>query len=254
MRKRVEQAWRLRWWSILSCTAARALASSLVDKWSGVGADGDLPAAYEVEAEQVSRGFGVIACSSAFSLTALSTNVSRSNLLCKKKKKAPLPHCCNQVWMKIGGQIPCNVIPTCEAFKISYLLGKNTIRKTFWRTILKDQSFRLVHWLSVTLSLRKTSQESINLERKSYLDCSLLCTRGEFGRVTNWLQTLRSWKRWTHQKSTQKYSLRKSDISQRNGKFIFPVADGRIKLPGGDQELETSTLIRDRPIRGGKSR
>ena len=27
-----------------------------------------------------------------------------------------------------------------------------------------------------------------------------------------------------------------------NGKFIFPVADGRIKLPGGDQELRTSTL------------
>ena len=32
----------------------------------------------------------------------------------------------------------------------------------------------------------KDSQESINLERKSYLDCSLdtLCTRGDFGRVT----------------------------------------------------------------------
>ena len=30
----------------------------------------------------------------------------------------------------------------------------------------------------------------------------------------------------------------------------FPVADGRIKLPGGDQDLRTSTLIRERPIRG----
>ena len=50
---------------------------------------------------------------------------------------------------------------------------------------LKDQSFRLVNWLSITLSLRKTSQESINLERKSYLDCSLdtLCARVEFGRL-----------------------------------------------------------------------
>ena len=38
---------------------------------------------------------------------------------------------------------------------------------------LKDQSFRLVHWLSITLFLRKISQESINVERKSYLDCSL---------------------------------------------------------------------------------
>ena len=34
-------------------------------------------------------------------------------------------------------------------------------------------------------------------------------TRVEFGRVTYWLQTLRSWKRWTHRKSTQKDSMRK---------------------------------------------
>ena len=47
--------------------------------------------------------------------------------------------------------------------------------------------------------------------RKSYLDCSsdTLCTRGEFGRVTYWLQTLRSWRRATHRKSTQKDSMRK---------------------------------------------
>ena len=43
----------------------------------------------------------------------------------------------------------------------------------------KDRSFRLVHWLRIRLLLRRTSQESVNLERKSYLDCSLdtLCTR-----------------------------------------------------------------------------
>ena len=37
---------------------------------------------------------------------------------------------------------------------------------------------------------------------------------------------------------------------KENGKFIFPVADGRIKLRGGDQELRTSTLMRHRPIQG----
>ena len=63
--------------------------------------------------------------------------------------------------------------------------------------LVKDQSSRLVHWLSSTLSLRKTSQESISLERKSYLDCSsdMHYTRVEFGKVTYWSQTLRSWKR-----------------------------------------------------------
>ena len=33
-------------------------------------------------------------------------------------------------------------------------------------------------------------------------------------------------------------------------KLIFPVADGTVKISGGDQELRTSTLIRDHPIRG----
>ena len=36
----------------------------------------------------------------------------------------------------------------------------------------------------------------------------------------------------------------------RGEKFIFTIADGRIKLPGEDQELRTSTLIRPRPIQG----
>ena len=36
----------------------------------------------------------------------------------------------------------------------------------------------------------------------------------------------------------------------KQGEFIFPIADGRIKTPGGDQELRTSTLVRHRPIQG----
>ena len=61
------------------------------------------------------------------------------------------------------------------------------------------------------LTPHKISPESINLERKFYLDCSsdALSTRGEFGRVTYWSQTLRSWRRWTHRKSTRKDSMRK---------------------------------------------
>ena len=32
--------------------------------------------------------------------------------------------------------------------------------------------------------------------------------------------------------------------------FIFPIADGTVKLSGEDQVLRTSTFIRDRPDRG----
>ena len=39
-------------------------------------------------------------------------------------------------------------------------------------------------------------------------------------------------------------------IFPKQGEFIFPIADGRIKTSGGDQELRTSTLVKHRPIRG----
>ena len=42
----------------------------------------------------------------------------------------------------------------------------------------------------------------------------------------------------------------KEVIFPKEGEFTFPIADGRIKTPGGDQELRTSTLIRPRPIQG----
>ena len=39
-------------------------------------------------------------------------------------------------------------------------------------------------------------------------------------------------------------------FAKEKGEFIFPIADGRIKTLGGDQDLRTSTLIRQRPIQG----
>ena len=39
-------------------------------------------------------------------------------------------------------------------------------------------------------------------------------------------------------------------IFPKEGELTFPIADGRIKTPGGNQELRTSTLIRPRPNRG----
>ena len=42
----------------------------------------------------------------------------------------------------------------------------------------------------------------------------------------------------------------KEVIFHKEGEFIFPIADERIKTPGRDQDLRTSTLIRHRPIQG----
>ena len=61
---------------------------------------------------------------------------------------------------------------------------------------------------------------------------------GKFGRVTY---------------ASEIYSKRlnaEEVIFPKQGEFIFPAADGRIKTLGGDQELRTSTLVRHRPIQG----
>ena len=42
----------------------------------------------------------------------------------------------------------------------------------------------------------------------------------------------------------------KEVIFPKQGEYNLPIADGRIKTPGGDQELRTSTLVRHRPIQG----
>ena len=97
---------------------------------------------------------------------------------------------------------------------------------------LKDQSFHLVHWLSITPSLRKTSQESINLERESYLDCSLdtLCTRGEVWKGdtmvadTEKLETMEASEIYS-----ERLNAKEVTFPKENGKFIFPAAGGRIK-------------------------
>ena len=73
--------------------------------------------------------------------------------------------------MKVGGQIPWNVTPICETSQIYCLMGRRPMKDVLVNHF-KDRLFQLVHWLSITLQLRRTSQESINLERKSYLDCS----------------------------------------------------------------------------------
>ena len=119
---------------------------------------------------------------------------------------------------------------------------------------LKDQSFRLVHWLSIALFLRKTSQESINLERKSYLECSLdtLCTRVGFWKCDVLIADLEELETMDASEIySERLNAKEVIFPKENGKFIFPVADGRIKLSGGDQELRTSTLVRHRPIQEG---
>ena len=147
--------------------------------------------------------------------------------------------------MKVGEQILWNVIPICETSQMGRRPTKDVLGNH-----LKDLLFHLVHWLSNTQKLRKISQESINLERKSYLDCSsdTLCTRGEFGEGDVLIADLEELETMDASEIYSKRFNAKEVICPKQGEFIFPIADGRIKTSGGYQDLRTSTLVRHRPI------
>ena len=86
-----------------------------------------------------------------------------------------------------------------------------------------DRLFRLVHWLSITLFLRKTNLDCISLEQESGLVyfSAVHYTREESGEETLW--TLKNWRRWTHQNSTPEGAMQRQ--CYRRGKvtvFFFP--------------------------------
>ena len=153
--------------------------------------------------------------------------------------------------MKIGGQIPWNVTPICETSQIYYLMGRRPMKYVLGNH-LKDRFFHSVHSLSITLQLRKTSQESINLERKSYLDCALvtLCTREGIWKGDILIADIEELETMDASEIYSKRLNAKEVIFPKQGEFIFPIADGRIKTLGGDRDLRTSTLVRHRPIQG----
>ena len=153
--------------------------------------------------------------------------------------------------MKVGGQILWNVTPICETSQIHNLMGRRPMKDVL-SNHLKDLLFHLVYWLSITRKLRRISQESINLERKSYLDCSsdMHCTRCGIWKGDVLIADLEELETMDASEIYSKRLNAKEVIFPKQREFIFPIADGRITTPGGDQELRTSTLVRPRPSRG----
>ena len=112
--------------------------------------------------------------------------------------------------MKKGGLILWNAIAICEMFKTSWQMVK-FLMKGDSKNHSKDQRFLLGQWLNINRFLHEASQGSTNLARKFYLEYSSEkhYSRMEFGEEIFWLQTLRNWKRWTHQKFILEESMQK---------------------------------------------
>ena len=115
---------------------------------------------------------------------------------------------------------------------------------------------RTVHYASLmALFLQKTYRDYINLVQKVF--------PGKFlGYV---LKAREIWKgdilvanieeleqRDASEIYARRLNAKEVSTPMKGGNFIFPVADGTVKVSGGDQDLTTSTLIRDIPDRGEK--
>ena len=155
--------------------------------------------------------------------------------------------------MKVGGQILWNVTSICETSQIRYLMGRRPMKDVLCNH-LKDRLFHLVHWLSITLQLRRTSQERIHQFGKKVLSGLFLGYALYAG--GNWkgdvlvadleeLETMDASEIYS-----KRLNAKEVIFPKEKGEFIFPIADGRIKTLGGDQDLRISTLARHRPIQG----
>ena len=141
---------------------------------------------------------------------------------CAEWKKVPLQYCCNQVWMKIH--------------------SRGVLENHF-----KDQSFLLVHWMSITLFCeRPVKNPSIGKESLTWIVPWIRSVRGVT--LEGWHTGCRHWGVGDDGRIRNllwKTQCEGSHISQRKWKIHFPVADGRMKFSGGDQELRTPTLKRE---------
>ena len=146
--------------------------------------------------------------------------------------------------MKVGGQIPWNVT--------SVIWWKDALWKTFWATIQRtDYSIWFIGWVSPYNCEGPVKNPSNWKESLTWIVPRIRIVRGV--NLEGWRPGCRHWGVGDDGRIgnlLKKTQCERGDISQRKRIIYFPIADGRINLSGGDQELRTPTLIREPPIRG----
>ena len=138
--------------------------------------------------------------------------------------------------MKVGGQTPWNVTPICETFKISYLMGKHHMIDVLGNHS-EDRLFNLVHWLRITQKQRRTSQESVNLEKVLpgfFLGCALYA--GGIWKGDLLVADLEELEMMDSSGIYSKRFIAKEVIFPKEGE-LFPMTDGRIRTLGENPYL-----------------
>ena len=154
--------------------------------------------------------------------------------------------------MKVGEQILWNVTPICETSQIYYLMGRRPMKDVFGQPfkgpIISFGSLAEYHPMTAK------DQSRICQFGKKVLPGLFLGYALYTGEIWKGDMLVADIEELETMDASEIYSKRpnakEAIFPKENGNFIFPVADGRIKLSGGDQDLRTSTLVRDHPIQG----
>ena len=152
--------------------------------------------------------------------------------------------------MKVGGQILWNVTPICETTDL-LSDGKTPYERRF------GQPFKgpiipfgsLVEYHPITAK----DQSIIHQFGKKVLPGLFLGYAFYAGGIWKGDVLIADLEELETMDASEIYSKSlnaKEVIFPKQGEFIFPIADGRIKTSGGDRDLKTSTLVRHRPIQG----
>ena len=154
--------------------------------------------------------------------------------------------------MKVGGQIPWNVTPICETSQIPYLMGRRPMKDAFGQPfkgpIIPFGSLAEYHPI-IAKHQSRIHQFGKKVSPGLFLGYALYAGGIWKGDVLiadlEELETMDASEIYSKRLNAKEVIFHKE-----KGEFIFPIADGRIKPLGGDQDLRTSTSIRHRPVQG----
>ena len=153
--------------------------------------------------------------------------------------------------MKVGGQILRNVTPICETSQIYCL----TARRAYERRFCPPFKGPIIQFGSLLEYHPETAKDQSRIHQfgKKVLPGLFLgyaLYAAGIWKVYLLVANIEELETMDASEIHAKRHIAKEVIFPKQGEFIFPIADGRIKTPGGDQELRTSTLVRPRPIQG----
>ena len=161
---------------------------------------------------------------------------------CVELRKGHLRHCCNQSgWRLVGGFH--GMLQLFAKYSGSSVWWEDTLWKAVRKTLQRTSYTVWRNGRTSPYCVRKTCRDCISSAGKSF---QIFSSAGDM--LVADIEELQ--KMDASELHARRLNAQEVSTPMKGETFVFPVADGSVKNSGGDQDLRTSTLIRDNPDRG----